>query len=535
MKPLTIALIFIISISSTFYSSLNFAANYTRLNQDCDGFSQLAIGSYPGTCVGLISQFEGFKKPRKAIQLDEYRLLIVDMGGWSVNRGILWLMTSDLPNLKGKLEMTALLKKLNLPHDIELDAKGRVLLGEADQIRRLAIDNGRIISDEIVVRDLPYKKSLHPLSNFAQLANGDLVINQGSKTDHCEQGMGKGECAELSGNGLWQYGYDAVLDVYASKGAHLAKGLRNSMALAVHSSGTLLQAENSSDIKQAEEPYEELNIIKPGAFYGWPYCLNENFDQNLIINGCDQDAYQAPYVLLPPHTAPLDMLYVKTSKLPMLDGKLLMSWHGYRVVGNRLVAYEVDEEGLPILTEQAWFNRDPITPATEWTRHAFNARGGMARQAQHIELITRWNKVEGLRPEGAPVGLTMLKDETLLIVDDKNKALLRLAAGTAFQSKNTVNKKNHSQLGPINLSLATNQGLKETLLTHCSACHQALKTAPETLLNQGDAWLSLNEGKTRLEQALFNNVRPMPPTASLNESDKRRLLLQVEKALALQP
>ncbi|WP_438465725.1 PQQ-dependent sugar dehydrogenase [Marinomonas sp. PE14-40] len=515
------------------FHTLSYAAQYPVLNQTCDGFSQVAVGSYQGTCVGLVSQFEGFKKPRKALQLDDFRLLVTDMGGWSANRGVLWLVTSSKPNLKGKLEVVALIEQLNLPHDIEFDAKRRVLLGEAHQMRRLTLELGRIVSDEVVLSDFPYKDSLHPLSNFAQLHGGNLVINVGSKTDHCEGGMIEGECVELADNGLWNYTYDSELDTYSSNATHLAKGLRNSMALAVHSSGTLLQAENSSDIKNAEEPYEELNVIKTGGFYGWPYCLNENFDQNVIEDGCEQANYQAPYVLLPPHTAPLDMLYVNSSRLPVLDGKLLMSWHGYRVVGNRLVAYKVDKKGLPVLTDQAWFKRDPIAPKTEWSTHAFDAKGGMTRQAQHVELIHSWNKVEGLRPEGAPVGLAMLKDETLLIVDDKNKALLRLAPGNSYLAEHTVSGEDHAKTRTIDLDLQENEALKRVLLDHCSACHQALTSAPETLLNTSDAWLSKEAGMTRIEQALFNEMRPMPPTASLNQDEKVQLIKQIKQALAV--
>lgn len=535
-------------------STLTSASNYSPLEQDCDGFKQVAVGSFEGTCVGLVNQFEGFKKPRKAVQLDEYRLLVSDLGGWSQHKGSLWLITSSLPDLKGKLEVTPLLKKLNLPHDIELDKKGRVLVGEAHQMRRLTLREGVLVNDELVLKKFPHKDSRHPLSNFLQLANGDLLINVGSKTDHCEGSMKDGYCGELNKNGLWLFSYDKKQDIY-HQGVHLASGLRNSMALALHESGTVLQAENSSDIKSTNEPYEELNIIETGRFYGWPYCLNENFDQNLIENGCSQKSYQTPYLLLPPHTAPLDMMYAQSSKLPMLDGKLLMSWHGYRVVGNRLVAYDIDEKGLPLLAEQAWFYRDPIAPATQWTQHAFTAKEGMARQAQHVEVIHSWNKVEGLRPEGAPVGLTMLRDETLLIVDDKNQALLRLAPGITYHSeqhtnayyldnaslseepliKSQLSDQNSFKMSPqtnqIDLNLAENQQLKVSLLEHCAVCHQTLSTAPETLLKTQNAWLTKEGGKTRIELALFNEVKPMPPTNSITLEQKLTLVKQLNNAL----
>ena len=62
--------------------------------------------------------------------------------------------------------------------------------------------------------------------------------------------------------------------------------------------------------------------------------------------------YQPPYILLPPHVAPLDMDYYGGGVLDdLIKGHLLISWHGHQPTGNRLVAYLVGEDGLPILTE----------------------------------------------------------------------------------------------------------------------------------------------------------------------------------------
>jgi len=52
----------------------------------------------------------------------------------------------------------------------------------------------------------------------------------------------------------------------------MAQGLRNSVAMVRHRSGTLLQAENGMDFPPADSPFEELNVLHQGAHYGWPYC-----------------------------------------------------------------------------------------------------------------------------------------------------------------------------------------------------------------------------------------------------------------------
>ena len=53
----------------------------------------------------------------------------------------------------------------------------------------------------------------------------------------------------------------------------MAQGLRNSVAMARHTSGTLLEADNGVDFAPADTPFEELNVLRQGAHYGWPYCL----------------------------------------------------------------------------------------------------------------------------------------------------------------------------------------------------------------------------------------------------------------------
>ncbi|WP_444936066.1 PQQ-dependent sugar dehydrogenase [Microbulbifer sp. JMSA004] len=517
-----------LSFLSILFPSICFSGNYLPLNSSCDGFPKVAVGSIKGTCIGIVSQFSGFKKPRKAIQLGKRSLLITDMGGWSEGKGILWLLESSDDHLKGNVTVTPLLHGLNMPHDIEMDPKGRILVAETNQIRRLELVDNQIVSDEVIIGNLPHKDSLHPLSNFVQLPDNSLLINFGSRTDQCERHITDGKCNELDENGLWQYSYKNSTDSYSATGRQIANGLRNSMALVAHSSGVILQAENSSDVKDADEPYEEINIIREDGFYGWPYCLNEMFDQGKIKNGCHVKNYHPPYTLLPPHVAPLDMLYSQSSKIPALNNRLLMSWHGYRVVGNRLVAYDIDHNGLPVLTDKVWFNRDPIAPSTEWTRHPFAPQGGMSQQAQHIEIITNWNQVHNLRPEGAPVGLVMLMDETLLIVDDKNRAILRLATGESYISEEPITDDDDIDAEAMATILDKHPNLKNTLIEHCASCHEDIAKSPEKLLNNTSGWLKPTDGVMNIELALFNPVRPMPPSSTMSKEQKQQLINSIK-------
>ncbi len=518
-------------------------------NRDCDGLPQLPIGSMQGTCLGLLADNVkykkmgvNFKKPRKALELPmAHQILVTDMGGWNAGKGILWLLAFESSHYRHLTSVTKVAEKLVLPHDIKRGKDGYIYLGEAHQITRFRIKDRRMVDREVVVANLPYPtgKYLHPLTSFVFLKNNDFLINIGSKTDDC--GLLKTsaraghtanpECDEINEVGLRRYRYIEKTNHWDSQFDQYATGLRNSVALLVHPSGTILQGENSADLKDANEPYEEINVIEQGGYYGWPYCLNRDlaFDtkqMRFTKEVCEQINYKPPYSLMPPHVAPLDMMYYSGNRLSMLTGQLLMSWHGYRVVGNRLVSYSVNSKGLPILTdsESVSFMRDPIAPTIKFTQHFFAPKGGSKQDAQHTEVISHWNSVKGVRPEGAPVGLLQLADGAILIVDDKNKALLRLSVGTPYVDKIKVDKTE-----PFNASEIVGfdfTGARKTLMTHqCSACHIELKSDPGILLNSKGGWLRLLDGKTLLETKLNNEAGFMPPTGKL-PAEQVQLILQ---------
>ena len=71
---------------------------------------------------------------------------------------------------------------------------------------------------------------------------------------------------------------------------------------------------------------------------------------------CNGPAYTKPVRLLPPHSAPLSMLYYDGAMFPQLRGKLLIALHGYRPAGARIAAFTVDRRGIPLLTPNAHYD-----------------------------------------------------------------------------------------------------------------------------------------------------------------------------------
>ena len=521
MKYLFLALLLIVS-------PLAFSANYSVTQSSCDGYPQAKIGTKQGICVGLVAQVgENIKwrKPRRIVQVpNTQQFIVTDMGGWTRGRGTVWLLDASVIPVKIK----ALLTGLNLPHGLEVGPKGLFYIGETDRIFRFRLTDQKAVAVETVVSRLPdFDKHSHPLTHFIFDHNNNLIVNIGAPSDQCQEDKREVYCSSVSSNldthaALRRYRYIAEANLWDIDYEVVASGLRNSMALASHKSGTLLQAENSIDLPGLHEPYEELNRIEEGGFYGWPYCYNnEAINRLWPTHGrriCDDpDKHKRPWILLPAHAAPLDMHYYDGELFESLKGKLLISWHGYRQTGHRLVSYAVDDKGVPNRTQTAKYN---IDPETDSNRSAFGSVSFPAVKniAQGDEVISQLNAVAGVRPRGRPAGFTVAEDGSIWLLDDVNKALLRLAKGTSYKAGSAIDTGGTADL----LTPVKDIEAAKVLLARCQACHGLPNTV--AAMKIPSTWLRVQDGQRVIEQRLFHSpLRPMPPGPPLSRAHRAAL------------
>jgi len=380
---------------------------YARGARTCDGYPRAEIDTLKGLCAGIVlaPPPAGLPPSKRAIHLPRTLLplangdwLVVDLGTWDPGRGAVWRLT---PKPGGEPALKRVLTKLDLPHTLAVGPDGKVYLGEMSRISRFDPDaadpQGSLTP---VVTGLPDNRlhaNRHPLSAFIFDADGSLIVNVGAPSDQCPPSAGRARCGEAEKQAaLWRFAAEGP-GKWAAEPEVYARGLRNSLALIRTRAGAILQAENSIDIADPNWPPEELNVIRKGADYGWPYCMGANQPAPAWkAKKISCAPYAKPRVLMAPHGAPLDLIEYRGAMFPELTGKLIVSLHGYRPTGSRLLAYDLDGAGLPKATKP-------------------------------IDLTPGWRAVKGRRPAGAPVGMAVAADGAIWVADDRSGAILRFA------------------------------------------------------------------------------------------------------------
>jgi glucose/arabinose dehydrogenase len=321
-------------------------------------------------------------------------LFVLDFGGWVKGRGKLYFASTTAGSTRA-----VVFSGLDRPNGMVVGPDGWVYIGEVSKIFRFDPANPKATKQ--TVTGVPAKTATwkHPLTQLSFTNDGALLVNFGSRTDNCAKER-RAVCKEAS-TAAQILRAPFANGVTTAPLTSFAMGLRNSMGLAVHSSGTIVQAENSRDsidqadpkLSDVELPHDELNVLVGGKNYGWPYCFDAQRNAPEFPTYACKTKSTSPAILLPAHSAPLGMTYWKQPGKPEV---LVVGYHGYRDTGHRLVSFSVDTKGVP------------SGPPTELVRWA-----GEADAADEIP---------------GPVGVSVAIDGGLLVADDRRGMVLRIQA-----------------------------------------------------------------------------------------------------------
>lgn len=232
--------------------------------------------------------------------------------------------------LPGKKEIV--LSGLDTPHGLVF-AGNKLFVAEVTQLNSYDYDQGsKKATNKKKILDLP-GGGRH--FTRAMVVKGDKIyISIGSSCDACEE-------KDKRYAAVWYSNLDG------SDFKPYALGLRNSVFLTVHPrTSEIWGTEMGRDFLGDDLPPEEVNIIKEGSHYGWPYCYGDKITDTKINPGnskynCANST--SPHISFQAHSAPLG--------LDFLGNDLLMSYHGSwnRSVptGYKVVRVRLDSNGNP--------------------------------------------------------------------------------------------------------------------------------------------------------------------------------------------
>ncbi|MBT9392326.1 PQQ-dependent sugar dehydrogenase [Hymenobacter sp. NST-14] len=284
-------------------------------------------------------------------------------------------------------------------------------VAQAANLHGLAIRDGKLYAAairDLYVADIQPDGSLSPLKrlyndlpdagqhpnrtlNFAP--DGTLYLSVGSTCNACDEANPENATllqVKTDGSGRSVY----------------AKGLRNTIGFGWHPrTGQLFGFDHGIDWLGDEQQQEELNEIKQGADYGWPFVF-ENGQPNLADEPPGGQSYaqyaaqtQLPKLLYKAHSAPLGMVFYQGHQFPKEyrnDAFVTMhgSWNRAEPSGYKLVRVHFNEQGQPEKFEDF---------ATGW--------------------LLNGNKEQF----GRVCGIAQHADGSLLVSDDANGVVYRVA------------------------------------------------------------------------------------------------------------
>lgn len=234
-------------------------------------------------------------------------------------------------------ETVVVAEGLNLPHGLAF-RDGKLYIAETDTVSVYDYDMGtKKAGNKKKLFDLPANGN-HFSRTVGFGPDGMLYVSVGSSCNVCREKdwrRAKILVANADGSGLREY----------------ASGLRNSVFFIWHPKTREMWATDMGrDLLGDNVPPEEVNIVRDGGFYGWPYCYDNNthdraFDPSPEAKKkCETGIL--PHITFQAHSAPLGLAIIPDSWPSEYRGDLLVSYHGSwnrtQPTGYKVVRFDLD-------------------------------------------------------------------------------------------------------------------------------------------------------------------------------------------------
>jgi glucose/arabinose dehydrogenase len=244
------------------------------------------------------------------------------------------------------------------------------------------------------IDDLP-DGGQHPNRTMEWGPDGMLYLSVGSQTNGVPEPDERTATMLRVDPATWEY------EIYA-------EGLRNTIGFGWHPvSGNLYGLDHNTDHRGDDWPPEELNVIRQGRHYGWPWCGGDRRVDWHVAQNPDGDTpreqfcaqTEPPVLTYIAHAAPMQMVYYTGNQFPAEyrnDAFVTMrgSWNRNPPIGYEIVRIRFDAQGNPTAVEP---------------------------------FVSGWLVENGRAHFGRLMGIAQAGDGALLVGDDTNGVIYRVA------------------------------------------------------------------------------------------------------------
>lgn len=281
-------------------------------------------------------------------------------------------------------EVRTVLSGLRLPHGLAFHA-GYLYVAEEGSVSRYPYLGSGLVGVRETIASLPTGGG-HRSRTIVFGSNSMMYVSVGSECNACTTG-------DPGTAVIWEFNDDG------SGGHVFARGLRNAVGLATHpETGALWATENGRDFLGDNLPPDEVNIIREGGNYGWPYCYGDR------VNDPSHPTYDCASTIAPihrtqAHSAPLGLRFIPSSFSTAWTGDVLVARHG------------------------SWNRSQPVG----YDVIRLNVDGSVVTGEE--QFITGWRSADG-RTLGRPVDVIFGADGALYVSDDFADRIYRIVPGT---------------------------------------------------------------------------------------------------------
>lgn len=278
-------------------------------------------------------------------------------------------------------EVVTFAEGLNLPHGLAF-RENHLYVAENSRVVRFRLNpdgTKAAVNPEVVVPNLPSGGG-HVTRTLGFGPDGGLYVSVGSSCNLCRDDPRRAAILRFNADGTNE--------------SLFARGLRNAVGIVWHE-GRLWATDNGRDFLGDDLPPEEVDLVRAGGDYGWPYCYGDRVPDPEYNDVLRCARTEPPAVKMQAHSAPLGLRFYTGVRFPAdYRGDLFVAFHG------------------------SWNRRTP-------TGYKLVRIQGLDASPSVEDFLTGW--LVGTQAWGRPVDVLVLDDGSMLVSDDHAGAVYRVS------------------------------------------------------------------------------------------------------------